>query len=58
MIDHRTAADALSYEDLYARRERGNWQASDIDISEDARHWQEEFSDFEREAALWNYART
>jgi hypothetical protein len=52
----RTAADRISYPDLYARWERGNWQASAIDFSEDACHWQEEFSDFEREAALWNYA--
>ncbi|HZC12942.1 MAG TPA: ribonucleotide-diphosphate reductase subunit beta [Thermoleophilaceae bacterium] len=51
----RTAADSLSYEDLYARWERGNWQATEIDFSEDVRHWQE-FSDLEREAALWNYA--
>jgi ribonucleotide reductase beta subunit family protein with ferritin-like domain len=52
----RTAADAISYEDLYARWERGNWRASEIDFSEDARQWQDELSDFERDAALWNYA--
>jgi Ribonucleotide reductase, small chain/SCP-2 sterol transfer family len=51
----RTAADRLSYDDLYARWERGNWQATEIDFSEDVRHWQE-LSDFEREAALWNYS--
>jgi Ribonucleotide reductase, small chain/SCP-2 sterol transfer family len=50
------ATDAISYEDLYSRWERGNWRASEIDFSEDARQWQEEFSEFERRAALWNYA--
>jgi hypothetical protein len=49
-------ADAISYEDLYARWERGNWSAMDLDFSEDARQWREEFTDFERKAALWNYA--
>jgi hypothetical protein len=51
----RTAADRLSYDDLYARWERGNWQATEIGFSEDVRQWRE-LSDFEREAALWNYA--
>ncbi len=48
-------ADALSYEDLYARWERGNWSATELDFSEDARQWREDFSDFERTAAVWNY---
>jgi ribonucleotide reductase beta subunit family protein with ferritin-like domain len=51
-----TATDAISYEDLYARWERGNWRASEIDFSEDARQWREEFSELERRAARWNYA--
>jgi ribonucleotide reductase beta subunit family protein with ferritin-like domain/putative sterol carrier protein len=52
----RTAADVISYDDLYARWEKGNWSATALDFSEDARQWQERFSDFERTAALWNYA--
>jgi ribonucleotide reductase beta subunit family protein with ferritin-like domain/putative sterol carrier protein len=52
----RTAADQISYADLYARWEQSNWRATEIDFSEDARQWREVFSDFEREAALWNYA--
>jgi ribonucleotide reductase beta subunit family protein with ferritin-like domain len=52
----RTAADAISYEDLYARWERGNWRATEIDFTEDARQWREEFDEFERTAAVWNYA--
>jgi putative sterol carrier protein len=48
-------SDAISYEDLYARWERGNWSATELDFSEDARQWQEDFTDFERRAAVWNY---
>src|SRR4051794_3362011 len=46
----------VSYEDLYARWERGNWRAMEIDFSEDRRQWHEVFSEHERRAALWNYA--
>ncbi len=49
-------ADAISYEDLYARWERGHWKATELDFTEDARQWREEFSEFERTAAIWNYA--
>jgi putative sterol carrier protein len=49
-------ADAISYEDLYARWERGNWSATELDFSEDAKQWRKQFTDFERTAALWNYA--
>jgi hypothetical protein len=48
--------DAITYEDLYARWERGNWSATELDFTEDARQWRENFTDFEREAALFNYA--
>jgi ribonucleotide reductase beta subunit family protein with ferritin-like domain len=50
------AADLISYTDLYSRWERGNWRATEIDFAEDRRQWQEQFTDFERKAALWNYA--
>jgi len=49
-------ADAISYEDLYARWERGNWSATELDFTEDARQWREDFTEFERQAALWNYS--
>jgi ribonucleotide reductase beta subunit family protein with ferritin-like domain len=49
-------ADAISYEDLYARWERGNWKSTELDFSEDRRQWWEEFTEFERTAALWNYS--
>src|ERR1700726_1015811 len=47
--------DAISYSDLYARWERGNWRATEVDFTEDARQWREDFTEFERQAALWNY---
>jgi ribonucleotide reductase beta subunit family protein with ferritin-like domain len=56
--DEATASlptDAISYDDLYARWERGNWCATELDFTEDARQWREDFTDFERQAALWNY---
>jgi hypothetical protein len=31
------AAALLSYEDLYARWERSNWRATELDFSEDRR---------------------
>jgi len=49
------ATDAISYTDLYSRWERGNWCATELDFTEDARQWREDFTDFERHAALWNY---
>jgi ribonucleotide reductase beta subunit family protein with ferritin-like domain len=47
--------DAITYTDLYARWERGNWCATELDFTEDARQWHEDFTEFERQAALWNY---
>jgi putative sterol carrier protein len=47
--------DAITYADLYARWERGNWRATELDFSEDARQWRANFTEFERQAALWNY---
>jgi hypothetical protein len=52
----RLAVDNVSYEDLYARWERGNWRATELDFSVDRDDWRDRFSDFERRAALWNYA--
>ena len=50
------ATDAISYEDLYARWEKGNWRATELDFSQDRSDWHETFGDIERRAALWNYA--
>jgi ribonucleotide reductase beta subunit family protein with ferritin-like domain len=50
------AADQISYEDLYARWEQGNWRASEIDFSVDRQQWRETFTEIERRGALWTYA--
>ena len=47
--------DNISYEDLYRRWENGNWSAMGIDFSKDAQEWQNEFTEFDRKAAYWNY---
>ena len=49
-----SVTDQISYEDLYARWERGNWSANEIDFTVDKEHWAA-LSEFERTAALWNY---
>lgn len=51
-----SATDAISYEDLYARWERGNWRATELDFTQDRTDWHETFGDIERRAALWNYS--
>jgi 1,2-phenylacetyl-CoA epoxidase catalytic subunit/putative sterol carrier protein len=51
-----TALDSVSYKDLYARWEKGNWSAMDLDFTEDREQWHNTFSDIERKAALWNYS--
>src|SRR5947209_1788438 len=50
------AADQISYADLYARWEQGNWSATAIDLTVDRDQWENTFTDIERRAALWTYA--
>src|SRR5438067_2567894 len=52
----RAAIDNVSYEDLYARWEKGNWRAMELDFTQDYKDWHETFTDLERRAALWNYS--
>jgi len=52
----RTAIDRITYQDLYARWEKGNWRATELDFTQDRVDWHETFSDLERRAALWNYS--
>jgi ribonucleotide reductase beta subunit family protein with ferritin-like domain len=56
MSQETVAADQISYEDLYARWERSNWRATEIDFSVDREQWRTELSDLERRAALWLYS--
>jgi ribonucleotide reductase beta subunit family protein with ferritin-like domain len=50
------AADQISYEDLYARWEHGNWRASEIDFTVDRQQWLQTFTDLDRRGALWIYS--
>jgi len=50
------AADQISYEDLYARWEHGNWRVSEIDFTVDRRQWRDTFTEIERRGALWTYS--
>ena len=50
------SADQVSYEDLYARWEHGNWRATEIDFSTDSVQWGSTFTDLERRGALWTYS--
>src|SRR5215471_18750961 len=52
----KIAADQVSYEDLYARWEQGNWRATEIDFTVDRDHWNNTFSEMERRASLWTYS--
>jgi ribonucleotide reductase beta subunit family protein with ferritin-like domain len=55
-VPHATSAtDAISYDDLYARWERGNWRATEIDLSRDAEDWRERLTPEQRRSALWLY---
>jgi len=50
------AADHISYGDLYARWEHGNWSATEIDFTTDREQWQRTFTEIERRAARWTYS--
>ena len=49
-----TAAQ-VSYDDLFARWERGNWSATQLDFAQDREDWAA-LTPFERQAALWSYS--
>src|SRR4051794_21964157 len=51
-----SATQQISYMDLYARWERGNWSATELDFSADREQWHREFTELQRAAALWNYS--
>jgi ribonucleotide reductase beta subunit family protein with ferritin-like domain len=52
---HAIAADQISYADLYARWEQGNWRATEIDFTRDREDWANQFTDLDRRSALWTY---
>jgi hypothetical protein len=50
------AADQISYADLFARWEQGNWRATELDLTTDRQQWQNEFTELERAGAMWTYS--
>jgi len=50
-----TTTDAISYDDLYTRWERGNWRATELDFSQDVVDWNEKLTPEQRRSALWLY---
>jgi ribonucleotide reductase beta subunit family protein with ferritin-like domain len=49
------ATKQITYEDLYARWEAGNWKATEIDFSQDRIDWHERMTPEQRRGALWLY---
>lgn len=47
------ATAQITYDDLYARWEKGNWSATELDFSQDRIDWHERMTPEQREAALW-----
>jgi putative sterol carrier protein len=48
--------EKISYADLYARWERGNWKATELDFSRDRADWTERMTEAQRRGALWTYS--
>src|SRR3954463_262249 len=48
-----SSTEQISYADLYARWEKGNWRATEIDFSQDRVDWHERLSEDQRRGALW-----
>ena len=50
------ATQQIDYADLYARWERGNWCATEIDFTQDKIDWEEKMTPEQRRGALWLYS--
>jgi ribonucleotide reductase beta subunit family protein with ferritin-like domain len=50
------STEQIDYADLYARWERGNWRATEIDFSQDKVDWQEKLTEDQRRGAVWLYS--
>jgi len=53
--DGITAAQSISYDDLYRRWEQQNWSATAIDFEQDRAGW-ESLTEIQRKSALWTYS--
>jgi ribonucleotide reductase beta subunit family protein with ferritin-like domain len=50
------ATEQITYPDLYARWERGNWRATEIDFGQDRIDWHERMTPQQRKGALWIFS--
>ena len=50
------ATEQISYTDLYARWEKGNWRATEIDFSQDRIDWHERMTPEQRRGAMWIFS--
>src|SRR3954463_5582554 len=50
-----SSTEQISYEDLYARWEKGNWRSTEIDFSQDREDWHHRLSEDQRRGALWMF---
>jgi Ribonucleotide reductase, small chain/SCP-2 sterol transfer family len=48
-----SSTEQISYADLYARWEKGNWRSTEIDFSQDRIDWNERLTEDQRRGALW-----
>jgi ribonucleotide reductase beta subunit family protein with ferritin-like domain len=47
------ATEQITYPDLYARWERGNWRATEVDLSQDRIDWHERMTPEQRRGLMW-----
>jgi hypothetical protein len=53
--DARSTVASITYEDLYARWEAGNWSATTINLAADRRDW-DALSEIQRKSMRWQFA--
>jgi hypothetical protein len=51
-----SSTEQISYSDLYARWEKGNWRSTELDFTQDRIDWHEKLSDDQRRGALWLFS--
>jgi hypothetical protein len=50
------AAELVSYDRLYRQWEQNPWSATDIDLTVDAKDWNERLTGRQRDSIVWNYS--
>jgi ribonucleotide reductase beta subunit family protein with ferritin-like domain len=50
------ATEQISYSDLYARWEKGNWRATEVDLTQDRIDWHERMTPEQKRGAMWIFS--